>query len=78
MTSWEIFTSKCRTPDCTFLFAHFTIHRFIFYEAEQSKVLVLQDKVKGHLEELMRHIKGNFGGVIQARVRSHRLLFILG
>jgi hypothetical protein len=43
--------------------------RFIFYETEASKVLVMQDKVQNNLEVLMGHIKGSFG-VVTARVSS--------
>jgi hypothetical protein len=70
MTSWETFTSACQNLDNSDLSTHLAIDRFIFYEPEQSKLLVLQDKVKGQLDTLTGHIKGDFG-VVPTRVSSH-------
>jgi len=42
--------------------------RFIFLNVEASKVMVLEKKVKGHVEKLLRLITGGLGGNVGSRV----------
>jgi cytochrome P450 len=37
------------------------IYSYIFLETEKSKLMVLQTKVQGHVDALLRHIKANLG-----------------
>ncbi|KAJ7115970.1 linoleate diol synthase, partial [Mycena epipterygia] len=44
------------------------IYSFIFLETEKSKIMVLQAKVQGHVDNLLYHIKAHLGG-FPSRVR---------
>jgi len=46
------------TPDQLFTMLG-DIYSFVFLDLDPSKLLVLEDTVKGHVEELLRHIKGH-------------------
>lgn len=52
-----------------FFVAHREFDRFVFLEVEPSKLIVLQDKVKGHVTELLRHIQNNLSIYGGRRVR---------
>jgi hypothetical protein len=48
-----------------FFVAQQDFDRFVFLEVDPHKLIVLQDKVKGHVTELLRHIQNNlsiYGG----------------
>jgi hypothetical protein len=44
------------------------IYAFIFLNVEESKVMVLEKKVKGHVEKLLRLITGGLGGNVGSRL----------
>ncbi|KAF9038426.1 linoleate diol synthase [Panaeolus papilionaceus] len=43
------------------------IYQFIFLDVEASRVMVLQEKVKKHVQKLLRLIKGGLGGTVGSR-----------
>ncbi|PPQ76670.1 hypothetical protein CVT24_011915 [Panaeolus cyanescens] len=43
------------------------IYQFIFLDVEASRVMVLQEKVKKHVKNLLRLIKGGLGGTVGPR-----------
>jgi len=44
--------------------------RFIFLDVEAAKVMVLEERVKGYVENLLRHIKSNLVVNAGQRVKS--------
>ncbi|KAJ7131370.1 linoleate diol synthase [Mycena epipterygia] len=52
------------------------IYSFIFLETEKSKIMVLQAKVQGHIENLLHHIKAHLGpSFVESVVESVTALF---